>query len=286
MMAEAGRTRHYVALDGLRGVAALAVVYYHIANHLMLPWVPERAYLGVDFFFMLSGFVIAHAYEERLRGGMTGWRFIKVRLVRLYPCVLAGLVIGAVMMLELVREKQLAPQNLAVAVAENVLLLPTRAMVALRPWAFPIDGPLWSLSLEIWFNLLYAASFRWLGNRVVSGLLILGGLALAVVNWHAGNLNVGFDCDDVYLGAPRFIFAFSVGLLLRRLHDGNGAPLRWGQWSFLALLAVFWLPDRRDHLSDAVAVILVFPVILTVASRVPAQAGFDRVWRWLGELLR
>lgn len=278
-------TRHYLALDGLRGVAALAVVYYHIANHMRLPWIPGRAYLAVDFFFMLSGFVVAHAYEPRLRQGMGVFRFMVVRLVRLYPCALAGIAIGTVTLLEFMRENHLSVMMVAQAWAANVLLLPTWAMSAWRPLAFPVDGPLWSLSLEIWFNLLYAACFRWLGNRTLWTLLLLGGALLAVLNWRAGGLNHGFACNDAQWGAVRFLFSFTAGLLLRRLASPHAARSRIGLWTFLPLLLLLICPAApQDHISDAIIVMLAFPVLLTVASRAPASLWFDPVWHWLGEI--
>jgi peptidoglycan/LPS O-acetylase OafA/YrhL len=80
--------RHqFVLLDGLRGVAALAVVVTH-ALYFFPP--TPMAYLAVDFFFMLSGFVLAHAYGERLRQGMTAGRFMAIRLIRLYPLYALG----------------------------------------------------------------------------------------------------------------------------------------------------------------------------------------------------
>lgn len=95
------QTRHYLAFDGLRGIAALAVVSLHGAEYFRLPVQPGHAYLAVDFFFMLSGFVIAHAYDARLSRGMGVTRFLAVRLIRLQPLVLLALGVGLVLAVSL-----------------------------------------------------------------------------------------------------------------------------------------------------------------------------------------
>src|SRR4051812_33009270 len=87
---------HFIALDGLRGVAALVVIVMHRGRW----WYPQGGFLGhgylaVDFFFLLSGFVIAFAYDSRLSAGMSAWRFMGLRLIRLYPLILLGMLLGA-----------------------------------------------------------------------------------------------------------------------------------------------------------------------------------------------
>src|ERR1700753_742354 len=88
---------HYEILDGLRGVAALLVVIFHVFETYSgdrFHQVINHGYLAVDFFFVLSGFVVAYAYDDRW-DKMTTWDFFKRRLVRLQPMVIAGSIIGA-----------------------------------------------------------------------------------------------------------------------------------------------------------------------------------------------
>src|ERR1700710_863959 len=89
---------YYPILDGLRGVAAILVVAFHIfeahsTSHL--DQIINHGYLAVDFFFVLSGFVIGYAYDDRW-GSLTVKGFFKRRLVRLQPMVVMGMIIGAV----------------------------------------------------------------------------------------------------------------------------------------------------------------------------------------------
>jgi peptidoglycan/LPS O-acetylase OafA/YrhL len=90
----------YEILDGLRGVAAIMVVAYHIfeghANGSHIDQVINHGYLAVDFFFLLSGFVIGYAYDDRWAKGVSIGTFFKRRLIRLQPMVIFGSAIGAV----------------------------------------------------------------------------------------------------------------------------------------------------------------------------------------------
>ena len=90
---------HYELLDGLRGVAALLVIWYHVfegfATSPVDQWL-NHGYLAVDFFFILSGFVIGYAYDDRWKSTMDVKGFFKRRLIRLHPMVVMGAVLGAV----------------------------------------------------------------------------------------------------------------------------------------------------------------------------------------------
>ena len=137
--------------------------------------------MAVDFFFMLSGFVIAHAYDERLRRGMGVLPFLAVRLIRLEPLVLLGVALGTGAHLLRARLGGIDMASVLQAACANVLLLPTPALLALRPWAFPIDTPLWSLAFEILINPVYALLFRVLTRLTLDMALVIGeGLVIAV----------------------------------------------------------------------------------------------------------
>lgn len=92
---------HYEILDGLRGTAALLVLVYHIFEGLAFAAGVDtisfmnHGYLAVDFFFILSGYVIGYAYDDRLASGMTAGQFIKRRLIRLHPMIIMGGLVGA-----------------------------------------------------------------------------------------------------------------------------------------------------------------------------------------------
>lgn len=88
---------HYELLDGLRGVAALLVMFYHIGEGFATSPMDQHVnhgYLAVDFFFILSGFVIGYAYDDRWKTSLTLKSFFRRRLIRLHPMVIMGAVLG------------------------------------------------------------------------------------------------------------------------------------------------------------------------------------------------
>jgi peptidoglycan/LPS O-acetylase OafA/YrhL len=236
-------TRHYLALDGLRGVAAIGVVTYHICGYFRLGFAPAHAYLAVDFFFMLSGFVIAHAYDRRLASGFGVLGFLAVRLVRLYPLVLLGLAIGtALFLMRAVSTHEMRAGSVLLAAATNALLLPSPALTYLRPWAFPTDTPLWSLAFELWVNILYAATFKFTPRAGLMAALAVGGVLVVWTSLAFGGLNVGYAWHDFYLGGARVLFPFLMGVLLARRLRGHAVRLPWAHVMFVLLILVLSAP--------------------------------------------
>jgi peptidoglycan/LPS O-acetylase OafA/YrhL len=279
------RPPHYLALDGLRGVAALAVVLLHVAVFFRLSFVPGHAYLAVDFFFMLSGFVIARAYSQRLENGLAVREFLAIRLIRLYPLVLLGVVLGTIALLGATRfTSNLSVSAVLKAAITNALLLPSSAMNDVRPSAFPVDGPLWSLAFEIWINILYAWFFRFWTNASLSAALILGALLTCWTSIELGGLNVGFGLSDFYLGGARVLFPFVAGVILSRIMKPVPAGYSWAHLAFAPLLFVLVAPIYHGGFYDAFAVLFVFPVILFIASNASQQSRLNGIWRRLGAL--
>ena len=116
----------FAALDGVRGIAALAVMMFHIAwwPHFGRPF--PSAYLAVDLFFALSGFVVAHAYSPRLSQGMSPWGFLRLRVVRLWPLYALGLAVGvaAVIGFRLAHDQAVGAPSLAKHLGFHLLFLP------------------------------------------------------------------------------------------------------------------------------------------------------------------
>ena len=275
------QTRHYLALDGLRGIAALAVVSLHVAEYFRLPVQPGHAYLAVDFFFMLSGFVIAHAYDSHLRRGMGVVRFLAIRVIRLEPLVLLGLALGTGAYL--LHGGARVP-NVLLAAAANALLLPSPFLLALRPWAFPLDTPLWSMAFEIWINLLYAVLFTVLTRRVLGLALALGAALVLWVSLTHGGLNAGFSWQDFPLGGARVLFPFVMGVMLSRYASNGADHPAWAHALCIPLLFILFGPAFGGGWYDAVAVLLLFPALLFAAARAPASRLLDPLWRRLGLL--
>lgn len=276
---------HYLALDGLRGVAALAVLYYHDILFFQTGSVPFHAYLAVDFFFMLSGFVIAQAYDRRLSSGLSAYTLLKIRFIRIYPLVALGVAFGTAALLvwaHLTGGVRVA--SVIEAAAANLVFLPSTAMLYVRPWAFPSDGPLWSLAFEVWINVLYIVTFRMFIKSGLGIVLLVGAALLIAASLANGGLNIGFSVAQFYLGFARVLFPFTVGVFMSR-NGLSWLPRSWcGNAIFLALIAVFICPPAFSGSFDAIAVLLIFPVVLLIGARATPNRYLDPLWRAIGGL--
>lgn len=140
-------TRHFQVLDGLRGVAAVAVVAHHFGSRSELPGLVPRGYLAVDFFFVLSGFVLAHAYLGQLQKTLSTTEFLLKRWIRLWPMLLPGTLFGAIM--EIWRPTLANPGvhsvQVVVALILGIAAIPLPWQTSMEQMIFPINGPVWSL---------------------------------------------------------------------------------------------------------------------------------------------
>jgi len=272
---------HYLILDGLRGLAAIIVVVFHIfeahaTSHL--DQIINHGYLAVDFFFMLSGFVIGYAYDDRW-GTITTGNFFKRRLMRLQPMVIMGMIIGAVGYY--FGASNLFPMIGTMPVWKVLLtmlvgftLLPVLPSMDIRGWneMHPLNGPGWSLFFEYIANILYALFVRKFSK---TGLLILVFLCGATLMYYAvtsqnGDVIGGWSItpEQLRIGFTRLMYPFFAGLLLCRvvkIKQINGAFL----WSSLLLLAVLAFPRVggadglwMNGLYESLAIIFVFPLII------------------------
>ena len=223
---------HYHLLDGLRGVAALVVICFHIGEDFAtnsLTHYFSHGYLAVDFFFMLSGFVIGYAYDDR-RNSMSVGSFIKRRVIRLHPMVIVGALFGAVMFYgqgsEYLNVKSVPLALLAFATLLNMLLVPAWSGVEVRGFGeiFPLNGPAWSLFFEYIANLLYVLFIRKLSTHRLALLVfaMAGALLGYALTNESGTLGAGwtFANGGFWGGMLRVMFAFPAGLLLSRLWCG------------------------------------------------------------------
>ena len=217
---------HYHLLDGLRGVAALVVICYHIGEDFAtngLTRCVNHGYLAVDFFFMLSGFVIGYAYDDRLKT-MGIMAFVKRRVIRLHPMVVIGALLGGLLFYaqgtEYLKVSDVPVALLTFATLLNLFLVPAWGEVEVRGYGeiFPLNGPTWSLFFEYIANLLYVLAIRKLSTRWLAMLVFAIGGALfgyAITNEY-GNLGAGWTFANYgfWGGLLRVMFAFPAGLLL------------------------------------------------------------------------
>ena len=279
---------HYEILDGLRGVAALLVVFYHIFEGLSfaaggtLITTINHGYLAVDFFFILSGFVIGYAYDDRLGKTMSLGNFFKRRLIRLHPMIIMGAVLGVVFyfLQGCVRwdGTHVATSMIMLALLCAMFFIPATpgASYDIRGNGemFPLNGPSWSLFFEYIGNILYALFIHRLSNRTLAVLVGILGVALA---WFAlfdvagyGMIGVGWTLDGAnFLGGMiRMLFPFSMGMLLSR--HFKPVKIRGAFWICSAVLLVLFCvpyiegqsPVSLNGVFEAICILFIFPVLV------------------------
>ncbi len=296
---------HYVVLDGLRGIASLMVVAFHLFEPFSqgdaTKQIINHGYLAVDFFFMLSGFVIAYAYDERW-SRMTQWEFYKRRLIRLQPMVIMGSLIGATLFY--FQEGPAFPLIAGTPVWKMLLvmvvgctLLPLPISMDIRGWQemHPLDGPAWSLFFEYIANILYAVGLRKLSKTALGVFVFLAALLLVqlAVFGDRGDLIGGWSLDatQLHIGFARLLFPFFAGILLCRLGARIQMRSAFGVASLLLIVALT-LPrfGGTDHhwmngIYDALCVIFVFPIVVAVGAGEKRVEGLSiRVARFFGDL--
>lgn len=259
-------------LDGLRGIAALCVVVFHM-HELTQPdqfkqWI-SHAYLAVDFFFCLSGFIVAYAYDAR-RGVMGLKRFLLLRAIRLHPLVMLGGVFGlAAYVLDPFTAKQQAdPALLASAIVGGLLLLPTWTLPMRWGSYIPLNPPAWSLFWEYAVNLAYGAILWRLSVRVLAVSTLIFGIGIVLssyLNIKTG-MSLGWSWDNMHYAAIRVGFSFGAGIMLFRIGARIRSPLGFAALA-IALIGVFVFPyTRLNWIYEAIVIIALFPLIVAVGA--------------------
>jgi peptidoglycan/LPS O-acetylase OafA/YrhL len=280
-----GKT-HFEVLDGLRGSAALLVVLFHIQG-ITVFWdgakvILHHAPLAVDFFFMLSGFVIGYAYDDRW-GRMRVGHFLTLRLIRLHPLVILGVLLGFASYLldPLAGTAQDAPlHTVLVALALGLVLLPAPSLPNRWSDTHPLNGPCWSLLQEYVGNIAYAFVLRHLAARTLGVLALLSGLVLVACGGHLGSLDQGSAWDSLWMAPVRLCFPFITGLWLYRMRSRlPQVRLGWLPLTVVMVAAIAFptLPPidgvKINGLYEAACVVLLFPFIVLAGSHSEAGRG-------------
>lgn len=303
--------QHYQVLDAIRGVAAIIVVCYHIFEGFSFAQITNQAgdglirtfnhgYLAVDFFFLLSGFVINYAYHDRWNK-MTTVSFFKRRLIRLHPMLIMGAFIGLICFL-IGGSMQWSGNTIPFYISIITFLL-TCFMIPALPGSFnevrgngelfPLNGPMWSLFFEYIGNILYALFIRRLSTKLLTLLVILLGILHSIFTIGNlsgyGNLGVGWTFDTINFcgGLLRMLFPFTLGMLISLRFKAIKLPYSFLISSILliATLSVPYLTAFKainlNGIYEFFCIIAIFPIILTIGASSQEKSKLSQT---LGEL--
>lgn len=299
----------YELLDGLRGVAAVLVIWYHFFEGFATSAVDQmmnHGYLAVDFFFVLSGFVLGYAYDGRWSRGMTARRFMARRVIRLQPMVVLSVVLGAVAYI-IQGGVRWDGTSVPVSMLLLSLLLGLFLIPVIPGWGadvrgngemFPLNGPSWSLFFEYIGSVLYAVVLHRLSNRALAGVVVMSAVGLAACAFcdmsGACHLGVGWTAGDWGWagGFMRLSFSFSAGLLLSRTFRPR--RVRGAFWICACVIAMIMAtpyvspdgtPSRWNALFDVACTLFVFPLLVYAGACGVVSDRFSiRVCSMLGKI--
>lgn len=272
------KRNHYATLDGLRGFAALSVVLFHFGHWMHRPALAANSHLAVDFFFCLSGFVLPLAYEERFRTSLSPLQFLRIRLIRLMPLTVLATLVSALYVLfrSHVNGVFVSHGELLVATLLGLANLPfLSASTAIGgPQVFPLNGPQYSLFLEIVVNVFWSIARRFFQPWLSLLVFVLCLVSLPVVGLG------GDEAATFWTGFPRVGASFFAGVLIyyyerRNPRTPDLAPVFW--LAALVMAVIFYYPGELPLTVHLVWIAIVSPLVVWTGSRVRLSGRLQSV---------
>ena len=278
---------HFEILDGLRGVAALAIVVFHFMEMVYPPATNfiGHGFLAVDFFFCLSGFVIAYAYDDRI-GKMGLLEFFKSRIIRLHPLVLLGAVLGLMAFLFDPfggNAQAYSPFRIFLLFVTSALLIPFPAMEERSFNLFGLNAPSWSLFWEYVANIAYAVILVKLNRQLLFVFMVIAAAALIYVGFTANSLLGGWDGSTFWHGGARIAYSFLAGMLIFRFNLILKSKIGFVGLSALLLLA-FMMPFSWGWIGELAVVLIYFPLLIILGAGARVSDGLKNICKFSGNI--
>ncbi len=297
--------KHFEILNGLRGIGAIMVVIFHLfeifngGNHQKQ--IINHGYLAVDFFFMLSGFVIGYSYDDRWHKISIN-NYFKRRLIRLHPMIIMGMTIGAIcyylsastIVFPLINKMPI--WKLIGILLKGYFLVPVPLTMDIRGWKemFPLNGSAWTLFFEYIANILYAFVLHKLSNKTLTVLIFIAGyLTIHLTVFGTKGEIVGgwsLTSEQLQIGITRLLYPFLSGLLLSRIFK----PFKIKNaflWCCILLIAILICPRiGGSHLwmngiYESIAILFLFPVIVYMGASGKIMNKYtSMICNFLGEI--
>lgn len=282
--------QHFEILDGLRGIAALAVVTFHFMEVVYSDYSKNfigHGFLAVDFFFCLSGFVIGYAYDDRI-GKMGVVEFFKSRIIRLHPLVIFGSVLGLLTFLFDPFGGQPGLYNagkVALIFFSSILLIPYPAMPDRYFNLFSFNAPAWSLFWEYVANIVYAFVLCKISRRFLLIGAVIAAAILCFANYRSGNLMGGWDGHTFWDGGARIFYSFLAGLLVYRSNWIIKNKLSFiGLTILLVLTFVMPFSNNWNLITESLVVLFYFPFLIALGAGAMLTGGFKKICVFFGKI--
>ncbi|RZL44530.1 MAG: acyltransferase [Pedobacter sp.] len=281
--------QHFEILDGLRGVAALAVVIFHFMEWVQSDFSKNfigHGFLAVDFFFCLSGFVMGYAYDHRI-AKMGVFKFLLTRVIRLHPLVIAGSILGLLAFLfdpfgghpELYSNGKLF-----LAFICSLLLIPFPVIADRALNLFSFNAPSWSLFWEYVANIVYAFLLCRIKKNYLFCLTVISAIAICLVAYRANNLLGGWNGATFWDGGARISYSFLAGLLIYRSNWIIKNKLGFIGLALLLSLAFIMPYSKWNWLSEPFVVLFYFPMIVALGAGTQISVALKSVCSFSGQI--
>ena len=289
--------RHIRTLDTLRGLAALAVCLTHGKPIFGAQSLMPHAYLSVDFFFALSGFILVNRYRNMIIPTVINpldfKGFAILRIARLYPLYLIAMIMGAGFVgLRMISEHSFDTgfRQWSGALGAGVFVLPWHHtnLLHIKNPVFPFATQSWSIFWELIVSGLFFVWVR-IGQRNL-GLFAAVWLAfMAAIIIPRGTIDGGWQIENFWIGGLRAIFSFTIGIMCARYLEKQtlalGATKKLvylGYAAFILVFAYMALIDWTNPYIEILIVGILLPLVLVGVSQSKSLVFNNRLGDWLG----
>lgn len=281
--------QHFEILDGLRGLAAIAVVIFHFMEWAYSDFTQNfiaHGFLAVDFFFCLSGFVIGYAYDDRI-GKMGVMGFLKSRLIRLHPLIVLGSVLGLLAFLFDPfggHPESYSIGKIILLFVSSALLIPYPVMEERAFNLFGLNAPAWSLFWEYVANVFYVFILYRISRKVLLLLILLAAATLCFVSFQAGNLIGGWNDSTFWHGGARVFYSFLAGLAIYRFNWIIKNKLGFIGMCLLLSLAFLVPFGKWNWLTEPAVVLCYFPLLIALGAGATLTKGLKKLCEFSGKI--